>query len=224
MTKYKKLTRSTFAIVALCLALVGILAFGGTYAYFNATASASDTVTLGTLSLNAGETAIEFDLTSEKVVPGQVLINKDSKLSIAVATNVKMMMLAQITATTTSGTTVVLDFATGSKWESVKNSNDEDTGYFAFKDTNYYTAADIAELDLVTSLAIDRTNGNNTMGSVVTVTVNVWAMQYEYLADTNTETPGGAESAAEVYEAFKAYYSVGNAGTTITLPSLTVGA
>ena len=36
MTKYKKLTRSTFAIVALCLALVGILAFGGTYAYFSA--------------------------------------------------------------------------------------------------------------------------------------------------------------------------------------------
>ena len=52
MTKYKKLTRSSFVIVALCLALVGILAFGGTYAYFSAKQEKTGTITMGTLGLS----------------------------------------------------------------------------------------------------------------------------------------------------------------------------
>ena len=36
--KSKKMTKSTFAIIIMAIAMVAMLAFGGTYAYFTATA------------------------------------------------------------------------------------------------------------------------------------------------------------------------------------------
>lgn len=218
MTKYSKMKKSSFAILALSLILVAVLAFGGTYAYFTASANASDTITMGNLVLNDGTAALTFDLTNDEVVPGQVIINETNKLTLKVTTNIKTMMLAEITAVTTSGTNVVLTFTEGAKWTPVTGA----TGYFAFEPSTdvFYTEENDAALDLITGLAIDRSNGNSIMNSVVTITVNVWAMQYEYLDADETFTAGGATSAVEVYNAFKTYYTVGGAVDGPTLADL----
>ena len=77
MTKYSKIKKSSFAVLALSLILVAVFAFGGTYAYFNAKASsATTTVTAGTLTLNgkydgSGD-AISLTSTS-KIVPNQTI-------------------------------------------------------------------------------------------------------------------------------------------------------
>ena len=56
--KSKKMTKSTFAIIIMAIAMVAMLAFGGTYAYFTATATnvASNDLTTGVVCLKATET------------------------------------------------------------------------------------------------------------------------------------------------------------------------
>ena len=53
--KSKKMTKSTFAIIIMAIIMVAMLAFGGTYAYFTATAyTKSASVTTGTIRLQSG--------------------------------------------------------------------------------------------------------------------------------------------------------------------------
>ena len=74
--KSKKMAKSTFAIVIMAIAMVAMLAFGGTYAYFTATATAdAGTVTTATVQLNA---ASEVTLTADtKILPGETIVAAD---------------------------------------------------------------------------------------------------------------------------------------------------
>ena len=71
--KSKKMTKSTVAIIIMAIAMVAMLAFGGTYAFFTATAN-KDAATFETgyvkLSANGALTALNL----ENVMPGQELV------------------------------------------------------------------------------------------------------------------------------------------------------
>jgi len=70
--KSKKMTKSTFAIIIMAVVMVALLAFGGTYAYFTASAKSitSDTITFGEVKLSTTDnSAISLNAQVE-VVPG----------------------------------------------------------------------------------------------------------------------------------------------------------
>ena len=87
MTKAKKkMTKSTFVIIIMAVAMVAMLAFGGTFAYFTATTTeASDTATTGTVKLGANTIATLVDT---NVVSGQQLFGESSKVQVTSASNV----------------------------------------------------------------------------------------------------------------------------------------
>ena len=60
--KSKKMTKSTFAIIIMAIAMVAMLAFGGTYAYFTATAGTGKQGSFHTakVELTTEATAVEF--------------------------------------------------------------------------------------------------------------------------------------------------------------------
>ena len=70
--KSKKMTKSTFAIIIMGIIMVAMLAFGGTFAYFTATANQSGaTIVTGKLSMNVTtnvETVIDADLVPNQQV------------------------------------------------------------------------------------------------------------------------------------------------------------
>lgn len=79
MSKINKLGKSTFVVAILSFLLVAVLAFGGTYAYFSATAGATQAgdLTVGTLSLDLKNKAGDSVTTmgnAQIAQPGQYLI------------------------------------------------------------------------------------------------------------------------------------------------------
>ncbi len=71
-TKKRKMSKSTFAIIIMAVVMVAMLAFGGTYAYFTASATArTGTATTGYVKLDSDET---FQFTKTNVMPGDQLI------------------------------------------------------------------------------------------------------------------------------------------------------
>ena len=83
MTKINKLGKSTFVIAILSFILVAVLAFGGTYAYFSATAGkAAGELTTGHLSLtidsNTGAVKDINGFTADETIvqPGQLIIGQ----------------------------------------------------------------------------------------------------------------------------------------------------
>ena len=73
-TKKKKMSKSTFAIIIMAIAMVAMLAFGGTYAYFTATATTKTTgeFTTGSIKLEANDDKT-FVASLTNVVPGDEL-------------------------------------------------------------------------------------------------------------------------------------------------------
>lgn len=70
--KSKKMTKSTFAVIIMAVAMVAMLAFGGTYAYFTSTAKTSTTTfTTGVVQLkNTTEASTLAVATTTDIVPG----------------------------------------------------------------------------------------------------------------------------------------------------------
>lgn len=77
-SKSKKMSKSTLAIIIMAFVMIAMVAFGATYAYFTATATAkSTTVTTGTVKLDATYDGTSF-AASRTVFPGDYLIGKGS--------------------------------------------------------------------------------------------------------------------------------------------------
>lgn len=75
--KSKKITRSTLAVIIMAIAMVALLAFGGTYAYFTAQVNTMGTTSFktGKVSLKAKE-ALTIVADGAVVVPGDKIIDK----------------------------------------------------------------------------------------------------------------------------------------------------
>lgn len=211
MTKYKKLTRSTFAIVALCLALVGILAFGGTYAYFSDKASASDTATLGTLEVNLlkGSDAVTIFADDEIVQPNQEILNEELTISKG-STNINFYARVKITATVAAAG----EHADGcgdaalTAADIVAPSIDGwvlEGGYYYQGDVNTDTAViNSADVKFTPSVVLNALIGDGGctayMGKTVTVQIDVEVLQADYL--TSTTTPASGYTVAELAAAW----------------------
>lgn len=208
MTKYKKLTRSSFVIVALCLALVGILAFGGTYAYFSANASATGSVTAKTLKL---EKKSELSIsTTGKIVPNQSvtysLAAEDIKLT-GETISVLRITLSDVTVTPAStGTTLDKGLVT------VSVTGNVDSEWGKYSDGNYYYLKTVTgEMDLssiLTSVGVklDSSANNDWQGATISYGFTVQAVQYEYVGSNTAITSGTKVAATDAAAAFTAAY------------------
>lgn len=87
-SKSKKMSKSTLAIIIMAFVMVAMVAFGATYAYFTATATAkSTTVTTGTVKLAATYDTTSF-VANRTVFPGDYLIGTGSADSPAMKVTV----------------------------------------------------------------------------------------------------------------------------------------
>ncbi|MBR6778926.1 MAG: SipW-dependent-type signal peptide-containing protein [Clostridia bacterium] len=98
--KSKKMTKSTFAIIIMAIAMVALMAFGGTYAYFTATTDKKSVTGLstGTVHLTASAIAASPDaatIENNKVVPGQKVAGR---VTIANASDVSTYVFVKIVA------------------------------------------------------------------------------------------------------------------------------
>ena len=103
-TKKKKMSKSTFAIIIMAIAMVAMLAFGGTYAYFTATATKKTTgeFTTGSIKLEANDDAI-LTASLTNVVPGDELSTGALTLTpTSSGTNSYIAIRVTITATDAS--------------------------------------------------------------------------------------------------------------------------
>ena len=205
--KSKKMTKSTFAIVIMAIAMVAMLAFGGTYAYFtaNATVNAGNVMT-ATVQLTGASTA---ELTVDtKIVPGQEIV-ADEAISATNGSDVAVWVFAKIEVTAKKGTS---DFTA---WQYETGTDDEDKvpfiidgGDFTALGTTYpgvygvsaATTEDckIGAITFNSAIAGHSVNENvgTTMGVTVTVKVTFDAIQTS--ADYDTAS-----------EAYKAYIDLG---------------
>ena len=72
--KSKKMTKSTFAIIIMAVAMVAMLAFGGTFAYFTATSyTATATTSTGLIQVGIGTDKIE--VVKDNALPGETIID-----------------------------------------------------------------------------------------------------------------------------------------------------
>ncbi len=208
MTKYKKLTRSSFVIVALCLALVGILAFGGTYAYFSAEASATGTVTAKTLKLTKSSD-LSVSATG-KIVPNQSvsynLAEGDIKLT-GDTISVLRITLSDVTVTPAdTGTTLDKSLVTVSVTGKVTSDWTRHT------DGNYYYLKTVTGgMDLSTILTsvgvkLDSSANNDWQGAEISYGFTVQAVQYEYVGDNVTVNSGTPVEVIDAATAFTTVY------------------
>ena len=100
MTKINKLGKSTFVIAILSFILVAVLAFGGTYAYFSATATAdSASITVGHLRIDKDTAFNDTEIAKIGVaVPNQPIITADNgAVTVDVDSNINYFIRAKVT-------------------------------------------------------------------------------------------------------------------------------
>ena len=110
-TKKRKMSKSTFAIIIMAVVMVAMLAFGGTYAYFTATATKKTTgeFTTGSIKLEANDDAT-FETGLTNVVPGDKLTTGPLTLTTTSAgTDSYIAIKVTIKATDAKGAPLVLD-------------------------------------------------------------------------------------------------------------------
>lgn len=98
--KSKKMTKSTFAVIIMAIAMIAMIAFGGTYAYFTATAtpSSADAKT-ATIQLTAGSNVVT---THNFIVPGDEILG--AVTYNATGTTAKSIAIVEFEATGFSAT------------------------------------------------------------------------------------------------------------------------
>ncbi len=202
MSKSRKVSKSTLAILALSLILAVSLVFGATFAWYKADkTSGENKVTMGTfaLSVKAGDTEVagtaqEFvpaGAVWDAAVPNQ-LISLET-LKIAVTSNVETVVRVKITVTgELDGFSLSLPEA---NWE-------EKDGYYYYKNAeNYYLAANSSELSAELSARLASTLTTDVAGTDVSFTITVEAAQAGWTAADATVAglPTSATEAAQVF-------------------------
>ena len=199
-TKSKKMTKSTFAIIIMAVVMVAMLAFGGTYAYFTATATKkTGTVTTGHVKLSANGatfTGIQTD-----VLPGDALFDSNATLTIDTTDGAGNYVAIRFTITGGEGLSIAADGiepddGTGTGWYETST-----TGIFIYG-TNATTASAITtasvevpltNLRIPTSVDDDWVEGEDTstgnlMDATITVTMEAKSIQVSSLSAENAVT------------------------------------
>lgn len=193
MTKYKKLTKSTFAIIALSLVLVAVLAFGGTYAYFSANANASGSITTGTLKLTATSETLTLSATEDSLVPNQSVEVKMDNFKLEGNTVSALRMKLEITGITGTGAP---DLATAKTMfeltlTAAASPAITDFGWSAEQDDNYYYSDHVLSAETAVTfgslvkvgIKMKAAAGNEYQGLTISYKIVVEAAQAEYHAE-----------------------------------------
>ena len=144
--KSKKMTKSTFAIIIMGIVMVAMLAFGGTFAYFTATANnATGSVTTGTVKLENKTGAAITRTSTEDIVPGAYLYGTAAayqEIELTNSSDVATYVFAKFTAEAKSGTEAVTINIEG-KPSVLKTTVKEEAGKWTkLSDGVYYLALD----------------------------------------------------------------------------------
>lgn len=193
MTKYSKITKSTFAIIALSLILVAVLAFGGTYAYFSATTEGkTGAVTTATLTLDGDFTVATAEQTfvpnqKESISLGTLALGGTTLSALRINITVDSVTKADgstldsaiVTQAKSQITLDVLKKGTNQNWLTDNAGN-----YYYAAPVTTATIADIADVSVVFAKAADDATDNKLQGIKVNYTITVSARQCEYVGDT----------------------------------------
>ena len=104
--KSKKMTKSTFAIIIMAVIMVAMLAFGGTYAYFTATAGEIKSDELTTARVKLGVPTITTVANTTLLLPGQPITT--APISIANESNVDTYVFVTVSIDVTKGNEAVV--------------------------------------------------------------------------------------------------------------------
>lgn len=170
--KAKKKSFMTFAICG-ALALLGVI-IGLTSAWFTATETATGTITTGVLTVGFNKT----DISKDKVVPGQTVLNDLKIQNGATETNIESYLRVTITAKIGgTNSTGILTIDTGTGWfEKTAGSGIWYYGTSATALTKVSAATLKAGIALGT-ISVAQTVGNDAQNKSITVTFIVDALQ-----------------------------------------------
>ena len=194
------MTKSTFAIIIMAVVMVAMLAFGGTYAYFTATATKkTGEVSTGHVMLNANGatfTGIQTD-----VLPGDALFDSNATLTIDTTDTAGNYVAIRFTITGGENLSIAADGiepagGTGIGWYETST-----TGIFIYG-TDATTASAITagsvevpltNLVIPTSVDDDWVEGEDTstgnlMDATITVTMEAKSIQVSNLSAENAVT------------------------------------
>ena len=177
--KSKKMTKSTFAIIIMAIAMVAMLAFGGTYAYFTATADKAEStaVKTATIAIKEATVAIELAENMENVLPGDT-VTVDA--SVTNESNRKIYLFIKYNVTLPESTTakdVALDL-TVSGWDAYEADGVENVYYTtleastqkAFEATGTFEGSEVSD---------EGVTDGTIMNADLKVTVRFAATQFE---------------------------------------------
>lgn len=226
-TKKKKMSKSTFAIIIMAVVMVAMLAFGGTYAYFTATATKKSTgeFTTGSIKLEANDDAT-FVTGLTDVVPGDKLTTGPLTLTTTSAgTDSYIAIKVTIKATDAKGAPLVLtgtslesaigllatEPTTGSKW--VAGSGDY-ADVFVLAATTTPTAVATGQTIKITDAALifqandnwDQTTADGSadyisdsklMGATLNITIEAKSVQSKNWNDGGDAQVGGTAATVD---------------------------
>lgn len=170
--KAKKKSFMTFAICG-ALALLGVI-IGLTSAWFTSNDTATGTITTGVLTVGFNKT----DISKDKVVPGQIVLNDLKIQNGATETNIESYLRVTITAKIGStNSTGILTINAGTGWfEKTAGSGIWYYGTSATALTKVSAATLKAGIALGT-ISVAQTVGNDAQNKSITVTFVVDAVQ-----------------------------------------------
>ena len=238
-TKKRKMSKSTFAIIIMAVVMVAMLAFGGTYAYFTATATKKTTgeFTTGSIKLESNDDAT-FVSGLTDVVPGDALTDgpltltttsagTDSYIAIRVTIEATDAKGATLDLTGTSLETAIgllaIEPTTGSTW--VAGSGNY-TNVFVLAATTTPTKVATAQTIKITDAALifqaeddwnqttadgsaDYISDSKLMGATLNITIEARSVQSDNWNDGGDASATGTAATIDGIAAFLFPYSAG---------------
>ena len=187
--KSKKMSKSTFAIIIMAIAMVAMLAFGGTYAYFTSSASGlGGTAYAAKIKLSASGDSFTQVSTLTKVLPTEKLFAAEDTLTITDESNRASYIFVSVkveafkktgegTYSATADSTSTLDLSDGIAISGGKTFASVSTGVYGFLTTDKendsaYTGATFAITGLEAEIPVEWGNEYQEAKIVVTITVD----------------------------------------------------
>ena len=238
-TKKRKMSKSTFAIIIMAVVMVAMLAFGGTYAYFTATATKKTTgeFTTGSIKLEANDDAT-FVSGLTNVVPGDALTTgpltltttsagTDSYIAIKVTIKATDDNDAPLDLTDTSLESAIgllaTEPTTGSKWVAGTGNY---TNVFVLAATKTPTAVATGQTIKITDAALifqadddwnqttadgsaDYISDSKLMGATLNITIEARSVQSKNWNDGGDAQVGGTAATVDKIAALLFPFSAG---------------
>ena len=227
--KSKKMTKSTFAIIIMAVVMVAMIAFGGTYAYFTATAnSVTDlkaTTAVIQLNSDAGPEGTAIATARKEVLPGEELAHV--KVGLTDLSTRDTYVFATVTLKfnnraidLTNDKAVTLTWGSGNIWTTEVNGAKDGSYVFVVARNNFADGTDDTTLAADTfsfevTLTLNNVEENfaqgedkdnlDYMGKDVTVEVTFSAIQQ--LGFIGDEMNGESKKYATQNDAYKAAYN-----------------